>query len=440
MSENSPEVLKSQILALTEKYAELTLRKGKFEPGVSAVPVSGKNLFPTDYSSIVESALDGWFTAGRFTASFERKLAEYVGVRKALFVNSGSSANLCALSALTSLKLGKRALKPGDEVVTVAMGFPTTVNPIIQNRLKPVFVDIDLETMDVNTQLLADAITPKTKAIMLAHTLGNPFDVDAIKGLCEKHDLWLIEDSCDALGSTYKGQKTGSFGDTATVSFYPAHHITTGEGGAVFVKSPLVAKQVESFRDWGRDCYCETGCDNTCKKRFEWQLGELPRGYDHKYIYSHIGYNLKASEMQAALGNTQIDHIDAFTQSRIHNFEYLSTRIEKIPGFSVAKATAGSVPSWFGCPITIDPQTGIDRTELLTFLTSRNIGTRLMFAGNILRQPAYLGIEHRLHGDLKNTDFVMTQSFWVGVHPSLTIEMLDYIVASIQEFAQSKGI
>lgn len=440
MSDESIDSIKSQILELTEKFAELALKKDKFEPGVSAVPVSGKNLFPSDYSSIVESALDGWFTAGRFTASFERKLAEYVGVRKALFVNSGSSANLCALSALTSPKLGKRALKAGDEVATVAMGFPTTVNPIIQNRLKPVFVDIDLKTMDVNTDLLAEAITSKTKAIMLAHTLGNPFDVDAIKALCEKHDLWLIEDSCDALGSTYKGEKTGSFGDTATVSFYPAHHITTGEGGAVFVKSPLVAKQVESFRDWGRDCYCETGCDNTCKKRFEWQLGELPRGYDHKYIYSHIGYNLKASEMQAALGNTQIDHIDAFTQSRIHNFGYLSSRIEKIPGFSVAKATPGSVPSWFGCPITIDPQTGIDRTELLTFLNERNIGTRLMFAGNILRQPAYLGIEHRLHGDLKNTDFVMTQSFWVGVHPSLTTEMLDYIVASIQEFAQSKGI
>lgn len=439
MSAESINDLKSQILELTERFAELVLQKGNFEPGVSAIPVSGKNLFPSDYSSIVESALDGWFTAGRFTASFERKLAEYVGVRKALFVNSGSSANLCALSALTSPKLGKRALEAGDEVATVAMGFPTTVNPIIQNGLKPVFVDIDLETMDVNTDLLAEAITPKTKAIMLAHTLGNPFDVDAIKALCEKHNLWLVEDSCDALGSTYKGEKTGSFGDTATVSFYPAHHITTGEGGAVFVKSPLVAKQVESFRDWGRDCYCETGCDNTCKKRFEWQLGELPRGYDHKYIYSHIGYNLKASEMQAALGNTQIDHIDAFTQSRIHNFGYLSSRIEKIPGFSVAKATPGSVPSWFGCPITIDPQTEIDRTELLTFLNGRNIGTRLMFAGNILRQPAYLGIEHRLHGDLKNTDFVMTQSFWVGVHPSLTTEMLDYIVASIQEFAQRKG-
>jgi CDP-6-deoxy-D-xylo-4-hexulose-3-dehydrase len=434
------ESLKTQILQLTEQFAELALEKVEFKPGESAVPVSGKTLFPSDYSSVVESVLDGWFTAGRFTASFERKLSEFVGVRKALFVNSGSSANLCALSALTSSKLGKRALREGDEVATVAMGFPTTVNPIIQNRLKPVFVDIDPTTLDVDVNLLREAITPKTKAIMLAHTLGNPFDVDAIRELCEENGLWLIEDSCDALGSTYKGDRTGSFGDTATVSFYPAHHITTGEGGAVFAKSPLVAKQVESFRDWGRDCYCETGCDNTCKKRFEWKLGDLPLGYDHKYIYSHIGYNLKASEMQAALGFTQIDHIDAFTDARIQNFNYLSVGIEKISGFTVARATPGSVPSWFGCPITIDPNSGVDRTELLVFLAERKIGTRLMFAGNILRQPAYLGIDHRLHGNLKNTDHVMNQSFWLGVHPMLTTEMLDYVIASISEFAQSKGI
>jgi CDP-6-deoxy-D-xylo-4-hexulose-3-dehydrase len=320
------------------------------------------------------------------------------------------------------------------------MGFPTTVNPIIQNGLKPVFVDVDLETLDVNTDLLAESISPKTKAIMIAHTLGNPFDVDAIKEICERHNLWLIEDSCDALGSTYKGQKTGSFGDTATVSFYPAHHITTGEGGAVFVKSPLVAKQVESFRDWGRDCYCETGCDNTCKKRFEWQLGDLPYGYDHKYIYSHIGYNLKASEMQAALGNSQIEKIDDFTKSRIDNFNYLSSKLEQIPALRVAKATPGSVPSWFGCPITIEQNSGIDRTALTQFLNDRNIGTRLMFAGNILRQPAYKGIDHRVHGNLENTDLIMNQSFWVGVHPSLTSEMLDYVIHSIQEFVESRGI
>jgi CDP-6-deoxy-D-xylo-4-hexulose-3-dehydrase len=440
MSEIELEELRSQILGLTEQYATQFLRTEHFEPGKTAVPVSGKNLSAPDFSSMVDSVLDGWFTAGRFTRSFEKKLADYVGVRKALFVNSGSSANLCALSGLTSPKLGERALKPGDEVATVAMGFPTTVNPIIQNRLKPVFVDVDLDTLDVNTDLLAESITPQTKAIMIAHTLGNPFDVDAIKEICEKHNLWLIEDSCDALGSTYKGQKTGSFGDTATVSFYPAHHITTGEGGAVFVKSPLVAKQVESFRDWGRDCYCETGCDNTCKKRFEWQLGDLPYGYDHKYIYSHIGYNLKASEMQAALGNSQIEKIDEFTKSRIENFNYLSAKLGKIPGLKVATATPGSIPSWFGCPITVDASSGINRTALTQFLNERNIGTRLMFAGNILRQPAYRGIEHRVHGNLTNTDTIMNQSFWVGVHPSLTREMLDYIVHSIQEFVTSKGI
>lgn len=432
--------LRTQILQLCEKYAFESLKASDFNPGVSPVPVSGKKLFPSDFSSMVDSVLDGWLTSGRFTTSFERKIAAYVGVRKALFVNSGSSANLCALSALTSQKLGARALKPGDEVLTVAMGFPTTVNPIIQNRLKPVFVDIDLETLDVDVQILADAVTSKTRAIMLAHTLGNPFDVDSIREICSKYNLWLIEDSCDALGSTYKGEKTGSFGDTATLSFYPAHHITTGEGGAVLIKSPLVAKQVESFRDWGRDCYCETGCDNTCKKRFEWKLGELPEGYDHKYIYSHIGYNLKATDMQAALGNSQIENIDVFTQLRIQNFNYLSSKIDKIPGFTVAKATEGSIPSWFGCPITIDPKSGVDRKGLLEFLTSRKIGTRLMFAGNILRQPAYLNIEHRIHGDLVKTDLVMNQSFWVGVHPSLTREMLDYIVVSIRDYADTKGL
>lgn len=440
MSESRLDELRTQILDLTEEYATEFLKSEEFIPGKTAVAVSGKNLSASDFSSMADSVLDGWFTAGRFTTSFEKKLADYVGVRKALFVNSGSSANLCALSGLTSPKLGERALKPGDEVATVAMGFPTTVNPIIQNRLKPVFVDVDLTTLDINTDLLAESITPKTKAIMIAHTLGNPFDVDAIKKICEENNLWLIEDSCDALGSIYKGQRTGSFGDTATVSFYPAHHITTGEGGAVFVKSPLVAKQVESFRDWGRDCYCETGCDNTCKKRFEWQLGDLPKGYDHKYIYSHIGYNLKASEMQAALGNSQIEKIDQFTNARIENFNYLSFELSKIPALTVAKATPGAIPSWFGCPITVDPSSGIDRTELTQFLNERNIGTRLMFAGNILRQPAYRGIEHRVHGDLTNTDIVMNQSFWVGVHPSLTREMLDYVIHSIKEFITSKGV
>lgn len=382
--------------------------------------------------------MDGWFTAGRFTTQFESELAKYVGVRKALFVNSGSSANLCALSGLTSFKLGERALKAGDEVLTVAMGFPTTVNPIIQNGLKPVVVDIDADTLDVNIDALRQAVSPKTKAIMLAHTLGNPFNVAAIQDICKENNLWLVEDSCDALGSTYNGQRTGSFGDTATVSFYPAHHITTGEGGAVFIKSPLVAKQVESYRDWGRDCYCETGCDNTCAKRFEWQLGDLPKGYDHKYIYSHIGYNLKATDMQAALGISQLTKLDSFVAKRKENFNYLNEHLSKVEGISIATATPNSDPSWFGCPITLDPTHPVDREELLRFLDSRKIGTRLLFAGNILKQPAYKNVDFRVVGDLTNTDIVMRRSFWVGVYPGLTKPMLDYVIESITDFVIGK--
>jgi CDP-6-deoxy-D-xylo-4-hexulose-3-dehydrase len=323
---------------------------------------------------------------------------------------------------------------PGDEVLTVAMGFPTTVNPIIQNGLKPVVVDINLATLDANSDMLREAVGPKTKAIMMAHTLGNPFDIEQVTQICKDNDLWLIEDSCDALGSTYKGQKTGSFGDTATLSFYPAHHITTGEGGAVFVKSPLVKKQVESFRDWGRDCYCETGCDNTCFKRFEWQLGDLPKGYDHKYIYSHIGYNLKATDMQAALGLTQLSKIDDFVARRKDNFKYLEAGLSGVEGLSIAKATEHSDPSWFGFPITLDPNHSVSREDLLRFLDERKIGTRLLFAGNILKQPAYKDIDFRVVGDLVNTDTVMKRSFWVGVYPGLSRQMLDYVIDSITSF------
>jgi CDP-6-deoxy-D-xylo-4-hexulose-3-dehydrase len=432
------EELRSEILALTTEYADQLLAPKSFTAGQDAVPVSGKVLTSEDFVSLVDSSLDGWLTAGRFTAQFERQLANFVGARSALFVNSGSSANLCALSGLTSPKLGDRALKPGDEVITVAMGFPTTVNPIIQNGLKPVVVDVDLNTLDANSESLRAAVSSKTRAIMMAHTLGNPFDLETVQDLCKKNDLWLIEDSCDALGSTYKGQRTGSFGDTATVSFYPAHHITTGEGGAVFVKSPLVKKQVESFRDWGRDCYCETGCDNTCKKRFEWQLGDLPEGYDHKYIYSHIGYNLKATDMQAALGITQLAKLELFIQKRKENFTYLQKELSKIEGLSVAQATPNSDPSWFGCPITLNPLHPINREELLRFLDSRKIGTRLLFAGNILKQPAYKNIDFRVVGDLTNTDIVMRRSFWVGVYPGLTREMLDYVIESIAGFMSGK--
>jgi CDP-6-deoxy-D-xylo-4-hexulose-3-dehydrase len=429
---------RESILSLTREFAEEALASKPFIPGETTVPVSGKVLTPEDFVSLVDSSLDGWLTAGKHTKLFERQLADFVGARSALFVNSGSSANLCALSGLTSPKLGERALKPGDEVLTVAMGFPTTVNPIIQNGLKPVVVDVNLETLDANSERLREAVSPKTKAIMMAHTLGNPFDLDTVQELCKIHDLWLIEDSCDALGSTYRGQRTGSFGDTATVSFYPAHHITTGEGGAVFVKSPLVQKQVESFRDWGRDCYCETGCDNTCFKRFEWQLGDLPAGYDHKYIYSHIGYNLKATDMQAALGVTQLAKLDYFIEKRKENFNYLSSALSKVEGISVAVATENSDPSWFGCPITLDPAHPVNREEMLRFLDSRKIGTRLLFAGNILKQPAYKNVDFRVVGNLTNTDIVMKRSFWVGVYPGLTKPMLDFIIESISEFMSGK--
>lgn len=422
------------ILDAVREFADEAIQSPDFDPGVTPVPVSGKVLDAADYVALVDSSLDGWLTAGRFTEQFQRALARYVGARSSVFVNSGSSANLVALSALTSPKLHKRALKPGDEVLTVAMGFPTTVNPIIQNGLKPVVVDVELGTYDAISDRLREAIGPKTRAIMMAHTLGNPFDLGTVQELCKEHGLWLVEDSCDALGSTYDGKRTGSFGDTATVSFYPAHHITTGEGGAVFVKSPLVRKQVESFRDWGRDCYCETGHDNTCLKRFEWQLGDLPAGYDHKYIYGHIGYNLKATDMQAALGLSQLAKLDGFIERRNANFAHLERRLSGIEGLILPRATPRSEPSWFGYAITLDPELEVDREELLRFLDSRLIGTRLMFAGNIMKQPAYRNVEFRVVGDLTNTDIVMRRTFWVGVYPGLTEPMLDFVADSIIEF------
>lgn len=405
-----------------------------FVPGVSPVPVSGKVIDGNDISTLVDAALDGWLTSGRFTEQFQRELARFVGTRDALFVNSGSSANLVALSALTSPKLGKRALRPGDEVITVAMGFPTTVNPIIQNGLKPVLVDVELQTYDAIADRLREAISSKTRAIMMAHTLGNPFNLELVQNLCKENDLWLIEDSCDALGSMYDGKRTGSFGDLATVSFYPAHHITTGEGGAVLVKSPLVRRQVESFRDWGRDCYCETGKDNTCQKRFEWQLGDLPLGYDHKYIYSHIGYNLKATDMQAALGLSQLAKLQNFIARRKENFEYLSKGLSGVEGLLLPRATEKSDPSWFGYPITLDPSHPANREELLRLLDDNKIGTRLMFAGNIVKQPAYRDVEFRVVGDLKNSDVVMNRSFWIGVFPGLTTKMLDFVIETISRF------
>lgn len=426
--------LRNQIQFLVHQYSNLKFQSHIFVPGRDPVPVSGKLLDPSDISNLVEASLDGWLTGGRFTDEFEKRIADFVGTRSALFVNSGSSANLLALTALTSKNLGKDALQEGDEVLTVAMGFPTTVNPIIQNRMKPVVVDVRLATYDPDPDLLRSAIGPKTKAIMMAHTLGNPFDLNSVREICNEFDLWLIEDNCDALGSLYDGKRTGSFGDLATVSFYPAHHITTGEGGAVLVKSPLVRKQVESFRDWGRDCYCATGCDNTCKKRFDWALGELPHGYDHKYIYSHIGYNLKATDIQAALGVSQMDKLEFFIKKRRENFDYLIRGLEDLSDFILPRANENSVPSWFGFPIAIREKSKIDRNDLLRFLDQKKIGTRLMFAGNILRQPAYSQVKFRVHGGLENTDRIMRSAFWVGLHPALNEEMLKYTVDSIKEF------
>ena len=408
MSTTDPE--RQRILDQVRAYAEQSLAREEFVAGESLVPVSGKVLDPDDFASLVDASLDGWLTSGRFHIAFERELARYVGSRSAMFVNSGSSANLA--------------------------GFPTTVNPIIQNGMRPVVVDVELGTYDAIAERLREAVGPKTRAIMMAHTLGNPFDLDTVQELCKEHDLWLVEDSCDALGSTYDGKRTGSFGDTATLSFYPAHHITTGEGGAVFVKSPLVRKQVESFRDWGRDCYCETGHDNTCFKRFEWQLGDLPLGYDHKYIYSHIGYNLKATDMQAALGLSQLQKIDVFTAARKRNFAYLESRLTGVEGLILPRATPKSDPSWFGYPITLDPSHPVDRNALMRHLDERKIGTRLIFAGNLMKQPAYRNVDFRVVGDMTNTDIVMNRAFWVGVYPGLTEPMLDHVADSIIEFVE----
>ena len=432
--------LRNTILDLTRAYGRGAFeRSTQFTPGETPVPVSGKVLDDSDIVNLVEASLDGWLTGGRWQKEFEKQLARFVGVRNAVFVNSGSSANLLALSALTSPKLGRKALKAGDEVITVAAGFPTTVNPIVQNGLRPVFVDVDLGTYDVNVEQLNAAIGPRTRAIMLAHTLGNPIDLDPILKACEDHGLWLVEDSCDALGSTYKGKKTGSFGDTATVSFYPAHHITTGEGGAVFVNSPIVRKQVESFRDWGRDCYCETGHDNTCKKRFSWKLGDLPEGYDHMYTYSHVGYNVKATDLQAALGVSQMEKVDDFISTRKRNYSLLHSLIGKSGAFIMPEATPGSDPSWFGFPLTLEDGVGFTRRELIDFLDSRKIGTRLLFGGNLTKQPAYKGVDFVVKSNLKNTDIIMNRTFWLGVYPGLTPEMLEFVSRSVNEFVEKYG-
>lgn len=405
-----------------------------FAPGVTPVPVTGKVFGKEELSAAVEASLDFWLTSGPYTEKFESRFAKTVGMRHAFMVNSGSSANLIALTTLTSPKLGERALRPGDEVLTVAAGFPTTVTPILQNSLVPVYVDVDLETYVANDEALENAIGPKTKAILMAHTLGNPFNLDLVQKLAKKHNLWLIEDSCDALGGTYKGQNLGTFGDLSTFSFYPAHHITTGEGGAVLIKKVAHKTIVESFRDWGRDCWCAPGCDNTCLKRYEWQLGELPEGYDHKYTYSHLGYNLKSGDIQAAIGLAQLDRLESFVEIRRRNWKYLSENLAELENqIILPRALEESDPSWFGFAITVRKNAGKSRNDIVKELNERKIATRLLFGGNLLRQPAFANTPRRVVGELTNTDIVMNDTFWIGVWPGLTLEMLDYVIKTLRE-------
>ena len=427
--------IRRQISLLVQQYADLTLAAQPFVPGESAVPVSGKVIGAKELQLMVEASLDGWLTTGRFNAAFEDRLAKYLGVKHLITVNSGSSANLVAFSTLTSSRLGDRAIKPGDEVIGVAAGFPTTVNPILQFGAVPVFVDVDLATHNIDASLIEAAIGPKTRAVMLAHSLGNPFNLDVVTGLCKKYGLWLIEDCCDALGATYDGKLVGTFGDIGTLSFYPAHHITMGEGGAVFTNNPELKLIAESFRDWGRDCYCPPGKDNTCNKRFCWKLGELPEGYDHKYTYSHLGYNLKISDMQAACALAQMDRVDEFIAARRANYAHLRERLKSCEAFvDLPQATPKSNPSWFGFPLVLKPESGVKRVDLLNYLDQNKIGTRLLFAGNLTRQPYMIGRNFRVSGTLKNTDVVMSQTFWLGVYPGLTTAHLDYIAEKIEAF------
>jgi len=427
--------LRQQIAQLVDEYAAIMYAPKAFEAGATVLPPSGKVLDGAELKNMVEASLDGWLTTGRFNDAFEKRLADYLGVKFLLTTNSGSSANLLAFTALTSPRLGERAIKPGDEVIGVAAGFPTTVNPILQFGAVPVFVDIDLASHNIDVSKIEAAISPKTKAIMLAHSLGNPFNIKEVKEICQKHNLWLVEDNCDALGSRYEGQLTGTFGDIGTLSFYPAHHITMGEGGAVFTNNHELKQIAESFRDWGRDCYCAPGKDNTCGKRFCWKLGSLPEGYDHKYTYSHLGYNLKITDMQAACGLAQMDKLDSFVQARKDNFAYLRSRLASCEEFLILpEATLNSDPSWFGFLMTIRPECDIRRVDIINYLDQNKIGTRLLFAGNLTRQPYMLGRNFRVSGDLTNTDLVMNNSFWVGVYPGLSEEMLSFIADKIEAF------
>jgi CDP-6-deoxy-D-xylo-4-hexulose-3-dehydrase len=436
---NKAEQLRAQILNLVSEYHAEAFPERPFLGGISNVPVSGKVFDQNELKLLVDSSLDFWLTTGRYAEKFEKSFAKVMGMKHAMLCNSGSSANLLAVSALTSPRLGKRALKEGDEVITAAAGFPTTVNPILQNRLTPVFVDVELGTYDSSVEKIEAAIGPKTKAIVMAHTLGNPFDAVGVMELAKEHKLFVVEDTCDAVGAKFDGRPVGSFGDLSTTSFYPAHHITMGEGGCVLVNKASIKKIVESLRDWGRDCWCPPGVDNTCGRRFDWQLGELPYGYDHKYVYSHVGYNLKMTDMQAAVGVAQLDKLDGFIQARNSNFSKIYAGLKDLQEFLILpEATKNSEPSWFGFPITVKKDAPFTRFELVQHIESRRIGTRQLFGGNLLRQPAYLKSPMRVVGELTNADFITENTFWIGVYPGLTDEMISYMIGTISEFARSR--
>lgn len=428
------EALRATILNLVSMYHAIAHAREPFDATRPEAPVSGRVYDASDMRMLVDSALDFWLTTGRYNDAFEKRLAARVGASFALTVNSGSSANLVAFSALTSPRLKARQVKPGDEVITCATGFPTTVNPILQAGAVPVFVDVHLPTYNIDVTAVEAAITPRTKAIMVAHALGNPFDVIAIRDLCDRYNLFLVEDCCDALGATVGGRHVGTFGDIGTLSFYPAHHITMGEGGAVYTNSANLNKIMESFRDWGRDCYCDPGCDNSCNKRYGWQLGDLPKGYDHKYIYSHLGYNLKITDMQAAVGLAQMDHLDGFIAARRHNFARLHEGLRDLEDILILpEATPGTEPSWFGFPITLRENAPVTRHELLAHLNSRRIGTRMLFGGNLVRQPYMKGRPYRIEGSLSNADIVVDRTFWVGVYPGLVDASIDYMIDTFRD-------